>query len=214
MHEYWDILKGLFNPEYIIGHGGLLLLLIIVFIESGLFFGFFLPGDSLLFTAGLLSATKILPEPYTIIILSIFFTAVLGNMFGYYFGKKAGENLYDKRDTLFFKKAHLKTAEQFFEKYGAKTLIIARFLPIIRTFAPIFAGISQMEFKRFLIANIIGAALWVGILVNAGYFIGKTFPEAQNYLHFIIIGLVVLTAIPVVTTYFKAKKINTKGPIL
>jgi len=206
MLEYWEIIKGVFNPEYIISHGGLLFVLLVVFVESGLFFGFFLPGDSLLFTAGLLSATKILPEPFSIIISSIFFTAVIGNIVGYYFGMKAGENLYDKKDSIFFRKAHLITAEQFFEKYGSKTLVIARFLPIVRTFAPIFAGISRMDFKQFILANIIGAGLWVGILVNAGYFIGTTFPEAQNYLHFIILGLVILTAIPVITAYFKARK--------
>ncbi len=209
MTEIWDSIVhffSLFQPKYIIENGGLILLLLVVFIENGLFFGFFLPGDSLLFTAGLLCATGILPQPFVLVITSVFATAVVGNIVGYWFGKRAGSSLYNRKDSFFFRKSHLKAAEEFYLKYGTKTLIIGRFLPVIRTFAPIVAGAINMTFPKFMFANILGAAAWVGSLVTIGYFLGNVWPEAEHYLGYIIILLVVITAIPVVRTFLNQKK--------
>jgi membrane-associated protein len=197
---------GYFQPEFIIGYGGLFLLLTVVFIENGLFFGFFLPGDSLMFTAGLLCATKVLPHPIWLVLVSVFITAIVGSVVGYYFGIKAGPGLYAKKDTFFFRKNHLKTAAAFFEKYGLRTLIIGRFLPVIRTFAPIVAGLIGMDFWRFMAGNIAGSAAWVGSLVTLGYYLGIIWPSAEEYLGYIILALVLITALPVVKTMLGAKR--------
>ena len=209
MNEIWETVKEFFvffQPENIIRYGGLIFLLTIVFIENGLFFGFFLPGDSLMFTAGLLCATGVLDHPFFLVLFSIFITAVLGNIFGYYFGSKAGRSLYTRKDTFFFRKSHIQTAEQFYNQYGVRTLIIGRFLPVVRTFAPIVAGIIKMPFGTFMLANIAGAAAWVGSLVTIGYYLGKVWPEAENYLGWIILALILITSIPVIRTYLSAKK--------
>lgn len=209
MNEIWEAIKEFFiffQPENIIRYGGLILLLSVVFIENGLFFGFFLPGDSLMFTAGLLCATGVLDHPFVLVISSVFITAVLGNIFGYYFGAKAGRSLYTRKDTFFFRKSHIQTAEQFYNQYGIRTLIIGRFLPVVRTFAPIVAGIIKMPFGTFMMANIAGAAAWVGSLVTIGYYLGKVWPDAEKYLGWIILVLILVTAIPVIRTYLSAKK--------
>ena len=196
----------MFQPRYIIEYGGLALLLIVVFIENGLFFGFFLPGDSLMFASGLLCATGVLDHSIELVIGSIFITAVIGNVFGYYFGYKAGPSLYSRKDTFFFRKSHIKIAEDYYEKYGMKTLVMGRFLPVIRTFAPIVAGIIKMAFGKFMLANILGAAAWVGSLVSLGCYLGTVWPEAEKYLGYIILALILVTAIPVVRTYLASKK--------
>ena len=209
LNEIWETVKEFFvffQPENIIRYGGLIFLLAIVFIENGLFFGFFLPGDSLMFTAGLLCATGVLNHPFALVIISIFITAVLGNIYGYYFGSRAGRSLYSRKDTFFFRKSHIQTAEQFYNQYGIRTLIIGRFLPVVRTFAPIVAGIIKMPFSTFMVANIAGAAAWVGSLVTIGYYLGKVWPEAENYLGWIILTLILITSIPVIRTYLSAKK--------
>jgi membrane-associated protein len=209
LNEIWETVKEFFvffQPENIIRYGGLIFLLTIVFVENGLFFGFFLPGDSLMFTAGLLCATGVLDHPFALVIISVFVTAVLGNVFGYYFGSKAGRSLYSRKDTFFFRKSHIQTAEQFYNQYGIRTLIIGRFLPVVRTFAPIVAGIIKMPFGTFMMANIAGAAAWVGSLVTIGYYLGKVWPEAENYLGWIILALILITSIPVIRTYLSAKK--------
>jgi membrane-associated protein len=209
LNEIWETVKEFFvffQPENIIRYGGLIFLLTIVFIENGLFFGFFLPGDSLMFTAGLLCATGVLDHPFFLVLFSIFITAVLGNIFGYYFGSKAGRSLYTRKDTFFFRKSHIQTAEQFYNQYGIRTLIIGRFLPVVRTLDPIVAGIIKMPFGTFMLANIAGAAAWVGSLVTIGYYLGKVWPEAENYLGWIILALILITSIPVIRTYLSAKK--------
>jgi len=205
----WESIQeffAMFQPRYIIEYGGLALLLIVVFIENGLFFGFFLPGDSLMFASGLLCATGVLDHSIELVIGSIFITAVIGNVFGYYFGYKAGPSLYSRKDTFFFRKSHIKIAEDYYDKYGMKTLVMGRFLPVIRTFAPIVAGIIKMAFGKFMLANILGAAAWVGSLVSLGYYLGTVWPDAEKYLGYIILALILVTAIPVVRTYLASKK--------
>lgn len=209
MSELWESIQSFFaffQPMHIIQYGGLILLLTVVFIENGLFFGFFLPGDSLMFAAGLLCATGVLDYPFAVVITSIFITAVLGNMFGYYFGARAGSSLYSRRDTFFFRTSHLRIAEEFYKEHGLKTLVIGRFLPVVRTFAPIVAGLIKMPFGIFMLANIAGAAAWVGSLVSIGYFLGQVWPDAEKNLGFIILGLILITAIPVIRTFIKAKR--------
>lgn len=200
--EFYHLIS---NPEVIIKTGGLFLILLIIFAENGVFFGFFLPGDTLLFTTGLLASTGKFDVPITTLLLTISIAAYLGSMFGYYFGKKTSSKLFSKDDSLFFKKKYMFAAEAFFIRYGAVALIMARFLPIIRTFAPIFAGIIRYPYGKFFIYTIIGGTLWVISLVGGGYLLGQIFPKSKDYLEYIIVGIVIVTWIPVVITYVKER---------
>jgi membrane-associated protein len=193
LNSFWD----LFKPEELIRYGGLALVIIIVLIENGVFFGFFLPGDSLLFTAGLLCYLNVLDVDLAVLISGIAVASVIGYYIGYLFGYKTGEALYKRPDTLFFKKQYIYTAENFYKKYGGIALIMGRFLPIVRTFAPILAGVVRVDHKIFFIYNISGALLWPGVVVSAGYFVGSVFPDALHYLNYIVIAFIVVTAIPV-----------------
>ena len=197
-----DILHGM-NPAYIIEIGGILLILLIVFAETGLFFGFFLPGDSLLFTAGLLTATGILDIAIIPLLLLITGAAIIGDNTGYWFGRYFGAKLYDKKDSLFFKRSYLKSTESFYLKYGGMTLVLGRFFPIIRTFAPILAGTIKMDLKRFTFYNIAGGMLWAACFVLSGYFLGLKFPQIIDHLEFIIIGIGIVTLIPILKISIK-----------
>ncbi len=203
-----DFLKQLTDPQSIIHYGGLWLLLFVVFAETGLFIGFFLPGDSLIFISGLLCATKpqLLNTAFLPLLLLLILAAVTGNIVGYWFGKKAGETLYKRDDSFFFRKKHLVTTKAFYDKHGGKTLVLGRFLPIIRTFAPILAGVIKVDFKLFMLYNILGAVAWIGSIASIAYFLGKQFPQIENYIGYIVITLIVITTIPVVITYVKQKK--------
>src|ERR1700757_14613 len=207
MNEVLEFLKNLTNPESIVKLG-LPLLLFVIFAETGLLIGFFLPGDSLVFISGLLCATNsnLLNVNITELILLMSLAAIVGNTFGYYFGKKVGEGLYNRKDSLLFKKKHLETTRSFYEKHGGKTLFLGRFLPIIRTFAPILAGIIKIDWKKFMLYNIAGAICWIGSVAGVGYFLGARFPATKDYLGYIVIGLIVITSIPVLVTYFKERK--------
>jgi membrane-associated protein len=204
----FDFLKQLTDPESIIKYGGLALLLFVVFAETGLFVGFFLPGDNLIFIAGLLCATKpeLLNVSYPVLLLLMTLAAILGNVFGFWFGKKAGTALYSRKDSFFFRKSHLETTKAFYEKHGGKTLILGRFIPIIRTFAPIFAGVTNIEFRKFMLYNVIGALGWIGGISWTAFYLGKEFPGVQNHLGAIFISLIVLTAIPLVIAFVKSRK--------
>lgn len=177
--------------------GGMALLLTIILIENGVFFGFFLPGDSLLFTAGLLCYLDVLDVDLAVLEAGIGVAAVAGYYIGYYFGYKTGEALYKRPDSLFFKQQYIHTAEGFYKKYGGVALIMGRFLPIVRTFAPILAGVVKVDHKVFFLYNLLGAILWPAVVVSAGYFVGSVFPDALNYLNYIVIAFIVVTAIPV-----------------
>jgi membrane-associated protein len=205
MEGVFDFLKHLVNPESIIHYGGIYLLLFVVFAETGLFIGFFLPGDSLLFTAGLLCSTGIIAMHPVILVLLIIIAAVAGNMTGYIFGKKVGPLLFNRESSFFFRKQHLVTAHEFYLKHGKKTIILSRFLPIVRTFAPIVAGIVKLDYYKFIIYSLVGAFFWVGILVLTGYFLGKYIPGTKDYLGYIVIFLIVITTIPFVINSIKKK---------
>ncbi len=204
----FDFLKQLTDPESIIKYGGLALLLFVIFAETGLFVGFFLPGDNLVFIAGLLCATK--PEAmnvsFPLLLILMMIAAIIGNMFGFWFGKKAGETLYKRKDSFFFRKRHVEITKAYYDKHGGKTLILGRFLPIIRTFAPILAGVIKIDLKKFILFNIIGAVLWIGSIGSIAFYLGKEFPQVENYLGYIFVGLIILTAIPILTTLIKNRK--------
>jgi membrane-associated protein len=211
MHEFFEFLKQLVNPESIIHYGGIYLLLFVVFAETGLFVGFFLPGDSLLFTAGLLCSTHILDMHPSILIILIIAAAVAGNMVGYGFGKKVGPLLFRRKSGLFFRQEHLVTAHEFYKKHGKKTIILSRFLPIVRTFAPIVAGIVKLDLYKFFIYSFVGAFFWVIALVLTGFFLGEYIPGIKNYLGYIVIFLIVITSIPFIINSIKkrhARRIN------
>lgn len=206
MAEVWEFLKELVDPKSIV-QLGLPLLLFVIFAETGLFFGFFLPGDSLVFISGLFCATKneLIGVNIVVLILLMIAAAVTGNMVGYWFGKRVGKNLFNRPDSFFFKKRHLIATQQFYEQHGRKTLILGRFLPYVRTFAPILAGIIHIEFKKFMMYNVIGAFAWIASIASIGYFLGSKFPETEDYLGYIVIGLIVITTLPVVITYLRQK---------
>ena len=205
MNGIFDFLKQLVNPESIILYGGIYLLLFIVFAETGLFFGFFLPGASLLFTAGLFCSTGILRLHPALLIILIIIAAVAGNMVGYGFGKKVGNLLFNRKSSLFFRQEHLVAAHDFYLKHGKKTIILSRFLPIVRTFAPIVAGIVNLGYYKLFIYSLIGAFFWVNTLVLTGYFLGKYIPGTKDYLGYIVIFLIVITSIPFVYNSIRKK---------
>lgn len=191
-------------------YGGLYFVALIVFAETGLFIGFFLPGDTLLFIAGMMIANALLPFDTSVVNLvywiGVISTAgILGNYVGYWFGKRSGDMLFSRRDTWLFKKRHLHQAREFYEKKGGGAIVLARFLPIVRTFAPIIAGVVEMNPRKFSFYNIVGSLAWVGSILTAGYLLGENAWAKQN-LEKIIIGIVVLTTAPVAIKMLKGRK--------
>lgn len=219
-------IKDLLNPQFYIEHGGLWMILFIVFAETGLFAGFFLPGDALLFVTGIYSDQIVSAALFTsnnewvdlgILWLMITTAGIIGNFIGYWFGKKSGPFLYVRKDTFFFKKKYLLQAHDFYEKNGGGAIIIARFIPFVRTFAPIVAGIVQMDKKKFAFYNIIGCMLWVGSMLLGGHFLQRLIMkefgfDLKEHLEVIVIGIVVVTTFPVIWKVFFNKK-NKKQPI-
>jgi len=200
--------------DWIIENGGLYLLLFVVFAETGLFVGFFLPGDSLLFAAGI-KMTKLSQEFYNVhwivIVIMVAIASVLGNMVGYWFGYKTGPILFEKRDTWLFKKKHMVNAKQFYEKNGKGTIFLAKFLPIIRTFAPIVAGVVKMDKAAFIFYNIIGSIAWVTSMMLGGYFLETWVTERfgfslAKHIEVIAIGIILVTTLPVLYKIFFSKK--------
>jgi membrane-associated protein len=213
--------SDLLNPLFYIRNGGLWLMLFIVFAETGLMIGFFLPGDSLLFVAGIYSKSLVdtlLPGgtgsdfiDVLILIVLVSICGIVGNMLGYWFGKKSGPFLFTRKDTLLFKRKHLLRAKEFYDKHGGQAIVFARFLPIVRTFAPIIAGIVQMEWKKFMFYNIVGCIAWVSSMLLAGHYLDKFFLRNFNFdlkqhLELIVLGIVLVTTLPVVYKIFFGKK--------
>lgn len=211
MDDFWLQIQQLIDPEKLLREGGFYVLLFVVFAETGLFFGFFLPGDYLLFLAGMFVATNRLDVSVYVLILGLIAAAVLGNFVGYWFGRRTGPLLYHRKDTFLFKKRHLKMAEDYYRKQGAFALIMGRFIPIVRTFAPIVAGFIGLDYRRFALYNIIGAILWITSLTLLGFFLGRRFEQAiEKYLLYIIIGFIIVTTIPLIWTYLKKVTIVNK----
>ena len=188
----------LMDSEELIRTGGLVAITLIIFIENGFFFGFFLPGDYLLFLSGVFCGTKLLNVPLPLLIVCIFLAAVFGSLVGYLSGLYFGDKIQARPDSLFFKKKHIDSTRKYFAKYGSQTLIIARFLPVVRTFSPILAGIVKMQFYKFMIFNVVGAAIWVFTLVGGGFYFGEKFPGIINYVEYIIIFFLAVTTFTVV----------------
>ena len=203
-----EFLKELTNPESIIHHGGLVLLLLVIFAENGLVVGFFLPGDSLIFLAGLICGTKpdLLGIDITTLTISMFLAAVVGSLFGYVFGRRVGPPLFERKDSILFKRKYLDITQSFYAKHGGKTLVLGRFLPIIRTFAPIIAGVIRVPVPTFMFFNVVGGALWISSLSLIGYFLGTQFPAIENYVGYIIIGFIGITTTLLIRTYIKQRR--------
>jgi len=204
MQEFWNSLQHLIDPEKLLKEGGFYVVVFVIFAETGLFFGFFLPGDYLLFLAGMFVATGKLDVSIYTLVISLLIAAVAGNFTGYWFGRKTGPMLYNRKESFFFKKRYLMAAEKYYHEQGAFALIMGRFVPIVRTFAPIFAGVVKLDFKKFAFYNILGAILWIASLTLLGYFLGRKFAQQiEEYLVYIIIGFIVITTIPLIITFVK-----------
>lgn len=216
LSEILHQLKDYLNPKNIIEFlttKGLMLtyagLILIVFAETGMAIGFFLPGDSLLVVAGLFAAAGKLNV--LILLTSLFVAAVVGDAVGYYSGLKLGPRIFSRRKSLLFRPSHLEKAQSFYEKYGGKTIIIARFVPIIRTFAPIVAGAAQMPYRRFVAYNVIGGFLWVFSMILAGYFLGSIVESAfgiklEDHIEKVVVVVVALSLLPPLIEYLKARR--------
>ena len=221
--------KDLLNPLFYIRNGGLWIVLFIVFAETGLMIGFFLPGDSLLFVAGIYSKSlvdSVYPGgtgsdlvDLIILVLLVSFCGIVGNMVGYWFGKKSGPFLFTRKDTVLFKKKHLLRAKEFYDKHGGQAIVFARFLPIVRTFAPIIAGIVSMERKKFMYYNVLGCVAWVVAMLFGGHYLDKFFMrnfgfDLKQHLELIVLGIVLVTTLPVLYKLFFGKRpvVNPETP--
>lgn len=209
MESITEFFKLLLDSEEIVRTGGLVLITTIVYAETGLFFCFFLPGDYLLFLAGMFCASGLLPVPISLLLFCIGAAAILGNFTGYFFGRFVGQKLYEREDSFFFRKKHLETTKAAFLKYGGKALVVGRFLPIVRTFAPILAGAANMPLSVFSFYNSVGALLWVLIICFGGYELGHQFPGLINYVEYIILGFLIITSATLIRSFFSIKNRNS-----
>ena len=205
-------LRSLYDPEglkELIRSGGAPLVCTIVFIETGFFVGFFLPGDSLLVTAGIFAAAGVVPLRW--LLLPVMACAIVGDQIGYWIGRTAGPTLYKREDSLFFRRSHLQRAHDFYEKYGGRAVIFARFVPIIRTFCPPVAGAARMPYTRYLMFDIFGGVLWVGAMILGGYFLGRNVPNIGQRIHYVIAAVVVLSLLPAVISIVRARRAVARG---
>ena len=199
------IAAGGLDPESLLQSFGALGLFLIIFAESGLFFGFFLPGDSLLFTAGLLSSQDKLPA-LPILLVGCFIAAVAGDQVGYLFGRKVGPALFRRPDSRIFKQEYIERSQEFFERRGSKTLVLARFVPVVRTFAPIVAGVGKMRYRTFVTYNVVGALLWAVGITTLGYVLGDRVPWVEENLELAIFAIIGLSLIPVLIEVIRARR--------
>jgi membrane-associated protein len=199
-----DALHYVMDVKGLVQSGGTLLVCLIVFVETGLFFGFFLPGDSLLVTAGVFAAAGYLRLSALLTFVAL--SAVVGDQVGYWIGRRAGRELYRREDSLVFRKRHLERAHEFYERHGGKTIILARFVPIIRTFAPPVAGAAQMNYRRFISFNIVGGVLWVWSMVLLGYTLGSAVPDIDRHIHIVIAAVVLLSLLPAFVELWKHRR--------
>ncbi len=197
----------LFNPEELIRAVGYFGIAAIVFAESGLFFGFFLPGDSLLFTAGFLASQGLLSIWFLVPLTTL--AAIAGDSVGYWFGKKIGPMIFKRPDSFWFSQERVKDAHAFFETHGAKSIVLARFIPAVRTFTPIIAGVAGMHYGTFLKYNIIGGVLWGALLPLVGFYLGSYVPDIDQYIIPIIAAIVVASLIPLAMEFLKKRKHRT-----
>jgi membrane-associated protein len=208
------LVQFLFNVKGLIEWGGTLLVCAIVFIETGFFVGFFLPGDSLLVTAGVFAATGQIHLANLLLLVPL--CAIVGDQLGYWIGRQAGQALYRREDSLIFRKRHLERAQQFYEKYGGKTVILARFVPVVRTFCPPVAGAAKMPYGRYLTYDVAGGYLWGGGMILVGYFLGSVIPNIGERIHYVIAAVIFLSLVPAIISVLRARssRISKPAPVV
>ena len=210
LDSIFHFLRALYNPEglkELIRWGGAPLVCLIIFVETGFFVGFFLPGDSLLVTAGVFAAAGVIPLHW--ILLPGILCAIAGDQVGYWIGRAAGSTLYTRRDSFLFRRSHLQRAHAFYEKHGGKTVILARFVPIIRTFCPPVTGAATMPYGTFLAYDVFGGFLWVWGMILTGYFLGRAVPHIDEQIHWVIAVVIVLSLIPPALHAWKARRASS-----
>lgn len=198
---------ALYDPQglqELIRTGGAPLVCTIVFIETGFFVGFFLPGDSLLITAGIFSAAGVIPLKW--LLAPVMLCAIVGDQIGYWIGRATGASLYKKKDSLFFRREHLQRAHDFYEKYGGRAVILARFMPIVRTFCPPVAGAAKMPYGRYLLFDIFGGIFWVCATILGGFTLGRSVPNIGKYIHYVILVVVVVSILPALIGILRSRK--------
>ncbi|PYT95532.1 MAG: hypothetical protein DMG38_26870 [Acidobacteria bacterium] len=198
---------GLFDPNglrELIRAGGAPLICTIVFVETGFFVGFFLPGDSLLVTAGILSAGGVVPLKF--LLLPVMACAIIGDQIGYWIGRSAGAALHRREDSFFFRRSHLQRAHDFYEKYGGRAVVLARFVPIIRTFCPPVAGAARMPYWRYVAFDIFGGIFWVGTMILGSYFLGHLIPNIAQRIHYVIAVVILLSISPAIISILRARR--------
>jgi len=198
-----DLFRTLYNVPELIRIGGLVGLVIIVFAETGLMVGFFLPGDSLLVTAGLFAAKGDLDILWLNVCLIA--AAIVGDAVGYWIGHRTGQALYSRPNSFFFRREHLIKTHEFYERHGGKTIVIARFMPIVRTFAPVVAGAATMTYRRFVVYNALGGVLWVASMTLTGYFLGLAVPDIDRHIHIVVAVVIFLSLLPGIVSVVRAK---------
>jgi membrane-associated protein len=205
-----ELLVQIYNVRGLIEWGGTVLVCGIIFVETGMFVGFFLPGDSLLVTAGVFAGSGQLKLAELLGFVTL--CAIAGDQLGYWIGRKAGRGLYRRQDSRFFKRRHLERTHEFYEEYGGKTIILARFVPIIRTFCPPVAGAAKMSYRRYLVYDIVGGTLWVWSMTLLGFTLGKTVPNIDKRIHSVIAAVIAASFLPAVYHAWKARKPKLAKP--
>ncbi len=203
MEWLWDLFHRIYDVESLVRVGGLLTLVAIVFVETGLFVGFFLPGDSLLVTAGLFAASGSLDLWSLLVFVSL--AAIVGDTVGYTIGLKTGPRIFTRDDSLLFHKQHLISTKEFYDRWGGITIVLARFMPIVRTFAPLVAGVGRMTYRRFVFYNVMGGVGWVVSMTFIGYFLGMTVPDIDQHIHIVIAAVIFLSLLPGIIRFARAK---------
>lgn len=216
-HSILHFLQSLYSPDglrELIRSGGAPLVCTIVFIETGFFVGFFLPGDSLLITAGIFSYAGVIPLKW--LLLPVMLCAIAGDQVGYWIGRSAGAALYRREDSFFFRRSHLQRAHDFYEKYGGRAVILARFVPIVRTFCPPVAGAAKMPYLRYLLFDIFGGVLWISAMILGGYSLGRFIPNIGQYIHYVIAVVAIISILPAVIGVLRSRRPPTvsSGPVV
>jgi membrane-associated protein len=205
MNVFTELFDRLRDLPALVQWAGYVGMFAIIFTETGLFFGFFLPGDSLLVTAGLLISQG-LPLDLVTLGLLLTFAAVAGDTLSYWIGRTSGPRLFAREDSLFFKRKHLLRAAEFYEKHGAKTIVLARFMPIVRTFAPVVAGAASMNYRRFWVYNLFGGIVWIWSMLLVGYFLGSRFPAVGKHLEKVILVVIFLSILPGIIAWLRERR--------
>lgn len=204
MEWLWSLFHTIYDVEGLVRVGGLMALVAIVFAETGLLIGFFLPGDSLLVTAGLFAVNGHLELWSLFLFVSL--AAIVGDAVGYFLGARTGHRIFSREDSLLFHKKHLVSTKEFYDRHGGITIVLARFMPILRTFAPVVAGVGNMQYGRFALYNVMGGVGWVVSMTSIGYFLGKTIPDIDRYIHVVIAVVILLSLIPGIIAFLRSRQ--------